>query len=219
MNPPPFDPVAAALDVASGGTRRWTSFVLRPEAGTQLPLDVARWMDPPDGQEEGALSRAMEPVLDVGCGPGRHTIALAQRGVGAIGLDEAPAAVRLASRRGAPVLLGSIFDPVPGASRWGTVLLLDGNVGIGGDPRRLLRRVRRLLRPGGRVLIELDPDEPRERSMLVEVVGDGTRLAGARFPWAVVGPDVAASLAAATGFRLIESWGGGARWFARLDAI
>jgi hypothetical protein len=38
------------------------------------------------------------------------------------------------------------------------VLLLDGNIGIGGDPHRLLRRVRELLTPTGRLLVELDVD-------------------------------------------------------------
>ena len=33
-----------------------------------------------------------------------------------------------------------MFEPLPGEGRWGTVLLLDGNVGIGGDPVALLER-------------------------------------------------------------------------------
>ncbi len=46
---------------------------------------------------------------------------------------------------------------MPGAGRWRTVLLADGNIGIGGDPAALLRRVLALLGPGGRVLAEVDP--------------------------------------------------------------
>ena len=36
--------------------------------------------------------------------------------------------------RGATVLQRDIFGPLPGEGRWGTALLFDGNVGIGGDP-------------------------------------------------------------------------------------
>ncbi|HZU74007.1 MAG TPA: methyltransferase domain-containing protein, partial [Acidimicrobiales bacterium] len=36
-------------------------------------------------------------VLDVGCGPGRHSLALAARGVRSVGVDRAEAFVRLAT--------------------------------------------------------------------------------------------------------------------------
>ena len=49
--------------------------------------------------------RARGPVLDVGCGPGRHVHHLARRGVLAIGIDVSRDAVRLARRRGASVIL------------------------------------------------------------------------------------------------------------------
>ena len=51
----------------------------------------------------------------------------------------------------------SVFQPVPGEGGWDTVLLADGNIGIGGDPVALLTRCRELLAPAGRVLVELDP--------------------------------------------------------------
>ena len=35
-----------------------------------------------------------------------------------------------------------VFDPLPGEGRWETALLADGNIGIGGDPVALLRRLR-----------------------------------------------------------------------------
>ena len=83
------------------------------------------------------------PVLDVGCGPGRFVIGLAQRGTVALGVDPAPAAVALCRSRGAPVLQKSVFDPLPGQGRWRTVLLADGNIGIGGDPAAAAAPLRR----------------------------------------------------------------------------
>ncbi len=215
----PFDVVARALNNTLDHFARHPSFGLGSATGLAISLETERWMGMPDAIEQRVLSRAVPPVLDVGCGPGRHTVALVQRGIGALGVDSAPWAVRLASRRGAPVLKGSVFDPVPGTGRWGTVLLLDGNVGIGGDPRSLLLRARRLLRPGGRVLVELDPVEPSSRSIVVKVVSDGLAAAGDWFAWAVVGPPALAELAEGTGFTVKELWGTGGRWFARLDSV
>jgi Methyltransferase domain len=101
------------------------------------------------------LDRCVGSVLDVGCGPGRLTAALNTRGNRALGIDTSAAAVRLARRRGANAVRRDVFDPVPGNGRWRHVLLADGNIGIGGDPLRLLRRCRELLEPGGHLHAEV----------------------------------------------------------------
>src|SRR5262249_61510991 len=76
------------------------------------------------------------PTLDVGSGPGRLTVALAECGIPALGIDVTPYAVHLARAAGALTLLRDVFGRVPGAGRWMTVLLADGNIGIGGEPVR-----------------------------------------------------------------------------------
>ena len=75
----------------------------------------------------------------------------------ALGVDLSPVAVRdrARPRRRRDPRLGLRARPRAGA--WGTALLLDGNIGIGGEPAALLRRARELLAPGGAVLAELDP--------------------------------------------------------------
>ena len=40
---------------------------------------------------------------------------------------------------GSIAILGDVFGSVPGAGRYRTALVLDGNVGIGGSPALLLR--------------------------------------------------------------------------------
>ena len=126
------------------------------EDGLRLPLELERWLGDPDPVDRELVGRVLPPVLDVGCGPGRHVVALAAAGIPALGLDVAPSAVHLARTRGACVLERSVFDRVPGAGRWATALLLDGNAGIGGDPEALLGRLGTLVRPGGRILIEVE---------------------------------------------------------------
>jgi hypothetical protein len=90
-----------------------------------------------------------------------------------------------------------LFGPLPGEGTWDHVLLADGNIGIGGDPLRLLRRAGRLLRAGGTVLVETDT--------AAELFWRGTvRLrttagAGAPVPWACAGADALSWLAAPLG--------------------
>ncbi|MGH9041805.1 MAG: class I SAM-dependent methyltransferase [Acidimicrobiia bacterium] len=188
---------------------------LRTSTGELVPLPVDRWLGPPTPEEESVLDRVAGPTLDVGCGPGRHVLALARRGVISLGIDVAGSAVELARHRGAPVLERSVFDRVPGAGRWGSALLLDGNVGIGGDPVALLRRVRALMRPGGRLLVEVEgPGTGAGRGQArLEVAG----RPGPWFPWARVETSDVQRLAARSDCTLMEQWQEGRRWFARLD--
>jgi SAM-dependent methyltransferase len=112
-----------------------------------IHLPVQRWHGPVPGEEARLLDLVVSPVLDIGCGPGRHTAALIRAGHSALGIDTSASAVRAARRRGGPATCASVFGAVPRAGTWSTALLLDGNIGIGGDPVGLLRRVHELLRP------------------------------------------------------------------------
>jgi SAM-dependent methyltransferase len=180
-----------------------------------LDREGESWVMPVTPADHDALRRAPAPVLDIGCGPGRHVIALAELGVPALGIDITPIALHAARAGGALVLRRSVFDRLPGAGRWGGALLLDGNVGIGGDPALLLRRVLRLLRPGGLLVVELDAPSVKlpVRTVRLEVAG----RAGPWFRWATVPADDVAALAAQVGAEVEETWrAGGDRWFATL---
>jgi SAM-dependent methyltransferase len=179
------------------------------------PLPVARWLGPVTSADRSVLRRAVGPVLDIGCGPGRHVRALAGRGVLAIGLDISPEAVRVARARGTAVVHGSVFDRVPAAGAWRSALLLDGNVGIGGRPARLLRRVAGLLAPGGRLLVETDPPGAPTRAARARLETPGARSDW--FGWALVGADGLPALVAAAGLRTEDAWASGGRWFAELS--
>lgn len=148
--------------------------------------DVARWRAPADAVDRSLLNGVDGPLIDLGCGPGRMIVAAQCAGVPALGVDISAAAVRVARRAGADVVLGSVFDPLPAEGRWDTALLIDGNIGIGGDPVRLLRRAGELIRPGGSVIVESHPDPSADRRFNA-VVTDRHGRASATFPWAEVG--------------------------------
>ena len=195
--------MAAMGDVRSDdGFVTASSLVMRDEEGRALPLEPSRWHGPTTPEEHRLLERIGGPVLDVGCGPGRVLDALARQGVMALGVDPAPAAGALARRKGCAVLQRSVFDPLPGTGRWETILLLDGNVGIGGDPRRLLERCAALLRPGGTVIAEVEAPGTGWRSCRARL--EREREAGRWFPWAVVGCDAIGAIAAAAGLAALD---------------
>jgi SAM-dependent methyltransferase len=187
---------------------------LRYADGTLVPMDVSRWCGPTDAADEDLLARCLDPTLDVGCGPGRLVAALAGAGSVALGVDVAERAVHLARVAGAEVVRRSVFDPLPAEGSWRTVLLADGNIGIGGDPVRLLSRCRDLLALDGRILVELDP--PGSASASVTVRLETTDEHSEWFTWAHVSWDTVEVPASAAGLRVREQWMLGGRWFAYL---
>jgi len=181
--------------------------------GTRMPLAVDQWLDTAPG-DASLVDRCHGPTLDVGSGPGRLTVALAERGVPALGIDVTPYAVKIAQSSGALAILRDVFGRVPGAGRWMTVLLADGNIGIGGDPAALLRRIGELLAPGGHAFVEVQPPGVPLRRENVRLCQDGA--AGAWFPWAYVGTDQIGEVAHSAGLVLEETWTASGRWFAAL---
>ncbi|MGW1894481.1 class I SAM-dependent methyltransferase [Streptomyces sp. NPDC002004] len=224
--PPPSwsaGPYAAALRAGRG------PLYLRRTDGWLLPLDVERWCACADAADLSALVRCEGAVLDIGCGPGRLVDALAERGHRVLGIDVSEAAVAHTVRRlGSPpagpaagagqgqALCRSVFEPLPDEGRWDTALLIDGNIGIGGDPRTLLVRVAELVAPGGLLIAEAAPAEVDER-VHVGVVADGhPERTGELFPWARLGVGALVRHARRAGWRRAGQWTAGGRPFVAL---
>ncbi|WP_410655397.1 methyltransferase domain-containing protein [Amycolatopsis sp. lyj-112] len=199
-----------AFDPGLLGHRCW----LELATGERVHLPVERWTAIPCDGDDVLLDACAGPTLDIGCGPGRLTAALTERGVASLGVDISATAVRLTHARGAVALRRDVFDSVPGEGRWRHLLLADGNIGIGGDPLRLLKRASELLTGGGTALVELDPPGRGIRRDRVRLRPDD---GGSWFTWAWVGAEAIAGLAAQSAFRVAWSTRRGHRWFACLE--
>ena len=98
--------------------------------------------------------------------------------------------------RGALALCQDVFAELPRSPIWQHVLLADGNIGLGGNPVRLLTRIARLLDSQGTVLVELTgPGELSIHDVRLRV-GDRTTRS---FSWATVGTAAIGEVAAAAG--------------------
>lgn len=211
----------SAARFGAGGAEPWAA-ALRSAAPTlelvpedssaePEPLDVQRWSAVADLADRSTLDGLRGPLLDVGCGPGRMVRAALDAGLQAWGVDADPAAVSACRAAGLPVLRRSVFDPLPLEGSWSSLLLLDGNVGIGGDVAAMFARCGRLLHRGGVLVVEAHPDPARDVASLWRVRG----AAGDSdpFPWSQVG--MPALLRAAHDFHLDHTWQLDGRWFAR----
>ncbi|GAA1919656.1 class I SAM-dependent methyltransferase [Streptomyces sodiiphilus] len=204
------DPYTRALRAGGG------PLYLRCPDGRRLPLEVERWCAGPDAADRTVLGRCTGRVLDIGCGPGRMVTALARMDRPVLGIDTVPAAVERTRRRGGPALLRSVFGDVPGAGRWRSVLLVDGNIGIGGDPAALLTRIRELTAPGGVLVAEASHGEAGLDERFEVRLDDGSGDTGPAFPWARLGQDALRDRAERTGWVTAGLWTAHGRSFVAL---
>lgn len=131
-------------------------------------------------------------------------LALTLRGHEALGIGVCPSAVVATVCRGGAARSRSVFDPLPEEGRWDTALLIDGNIGIGGDPRQLLRRIRDLVRDRGLLIVETSlADVDERRRVRIHV---GQQAASPVFSWAIVGAHALIRHAGLSGWAAAEQW-------------
>jgi len=113
--------------------------------------------------ERRAMRWVRGRVLDVGCGAGRVSLHLQERGHEVLAIDESPLAIEVAKRRGvknAAVLSLAAVDASLGL--FDTFLLIRNNfglIGAEGDAARLLRRLAAITGARGRIITDsVDPE-------------------------------------------------------------
>ncbi len=120
------------------------------------------------------------PVLDLGAGAGRASLWFQERGFEVTGVEVSALAQRVCRDRGlSDVRLGDLNDP-PADRAWGAVLLLCGNLGLGGSyegVRRLLTRLATICAPDA-VLVGDTVDPPNQEAFRLRI-----RYNGMATPW------------------------------------
>ncbi|TDB88371.1 class I SAM-dependent methyltransferase [Actinomadura sp. KC216] len=162
----PEDGYGALLrDAYAAGPRRGAHLqIIERDDGFVSIEDAYRYFTRPDewiAGERRAVALASGRALDVGCGAGRHMLALTgDREV--IGIDPSPGAVAVARAQGLDARIGTATDPGD-LGTFDTLLMLGGNLGLLGSREHapvVLDSLARLARPGARLLaIGHDPHE------------------------------------------------------------
>src|SRR5262245_41960293 len=114
----------------------------------------------------GVLRRELMPAagrpgpraLDAGCGTGFQAAILAEMGYGVHGVDLSHRLLRDARERlgGAPLVQGDVEALPYGDGAFDAATCCGSTLSYSGDARRALSEIARVLRPGGRLLVECE---------------------------------------------------------------
>ena len=101
-------------------------------------------------------------VLDIGCGAGKHSLHLQEKGLDVLGIDISPLAVEVCKARGLrQAKAASIAQVSSSLGIFDTILMLGNNFGLFGDfkkARRLLKKFHRITQNRARIIAQtLDP--------------------------------------------------------------
>ena len=123
-------------------------------------------------------------VLDVGCGPGRHSIELARRGYDVVGIEPSAAMIQAAKVRATEASVAPTFRQVCGESfvasdEFDLAICLFttlGQISKEGENCELVKRTHEALRPGGFFVVET-----RQRAPTVQHLQTEERFGGERY--------------------------------------
>jgi glycosyltransferase A (GT-A) superfamily protein (DUF2064 family)/SAM-dependent methyltransferase len=213
----PCQPGDRLFDAAYAGMMAVSKATQAGDDQEPLPLDISRWSGDADAVDMLVVARCEPPVIDLGCGPGRMVQALTESGLAALGVDMSSVAVGLSRARGGPALRRRIDEQLPAEGRWGTALLMDTNVGLGGDVAALLARCVRLVTSGGLIICEVD--QVPERHDVYTVVLRTEFATSPPVAWSRIGTSALVRAARSLDLLLVEEWTSGGRAFVALRSM
>lgn len=133
--------------------------VIERDDGRRNASDLALYLAPADkwpALEHDAMKEVRGRVLDVGGGPGRHSLYLQRKGVRVVAIDPSPTQVALARVRGVREVYQASVSRLPrGLGTFDTILMMGNNLGLAGDVpkmRAFLRDAREITSRRGRIV-------------------------------------------------------------------
>lgn len=126
------------------------------DTGSEAGLYFSAYEDWPPIEQQ-AIAVAKGKVLDIGCGAGRHSLYLQEKGLEVTAIDYSPGAVEVCRLRG---VKNAIVCPIGDIGRFepgsfDTIVMLGNNFGLFGDPqnaKRLLEEMARITSPAARII-------------------------------------------------------------------
>jgi SAM-dependent methyltransferase len=116
--------------------------------------------------EQKSMEHVKGRVLDIGCGAGRHSLYLQERGFDVLGIDISPLAIKICKLRGvkkAEVMSIDDLDFQPNS--FDTIIMMGNNFGLFGNykkEKRLLKRFHKMT--SNNALIIADTNDPYKTS-------------------------------------------------------
>jgi SAM-dependent methyltransferase len=119
----------------------------------QYFLDYQKWSP----RERQVIKLANDKVLDIGCGAGRHSLYLQEKGFDVTGIDNSPGAIKVCKLRG---LKKAFVRPISEVNKFApasfdTILMLGNNFGLFGSfkrARQILKRLSRITSPDALII-------------------------------------------------------------------
>lgn len=178
------------------------------------------------GEAEG-IGHAKGRVLDIGCGAGRHSLYLQERGHEVVATDNSPLAIQVCKERGlkdARVIGITQLDRSLG--QFDSIIMLGNNFGLFSNPKRarwLLRRFRGMTSDDGRIIAASaniysteDPahlayhERNRQRGRMAGQIRLRVRFQqykSAWFDYLIVSPEEMTTIVEGTGWKISEFLG------------
>ena len=167
--------------------------------------------------EQVALEKAEGRILDVGAGSGCHCVALAEMGKSCTAIDISGLSVEVMKEKGVDARCINLFDE-SFVGQYDTILMLMNGTGIIGrleNMQKFFIRMKHLLAPGGRILIDSSDlrylFEEEDGSLMIDLADDYYGLAdfqmeynkvlGEPFDWLYVDFDTLSLYAEQNGFK------------------
>ena len=117
----------------------------------------SEYKDWPPHQKK-AMRYVKGKVLDLGCGAGRHSLYLQEKGFDVTGLDVSPLAIKVCKLRGLRKARAiSVTEITPKIGKFDTLLMMGANFGLCGSLKRarwLLKRFGKITSEKGRIIAE-----------------------------------------------------------------
>lgn len=115
-----------------------------------------------------AIRFARGKIVDIGCGAGRHSLYLQDKGFDVLGIDSSPLAVKVCKKRGLKKVKLLPIEKIDqfGHNTFDTIIMMGNNFGLFGGykkARKLLKMMYKITKPNGLIIAETnDPYKTKD---------------------------------------------------------